>query len=109
MRSLRFVLSISAILALGMFPAGAGGEPFIVVASTTSTQNSGLFDHLLPRFLSETGIAVRIVEEAAAELKKVKGGDEFSILLEDLESTGALGSNTCDDVKICNKRGEPDI
>jgi tungstate transport system substrate-binding protein len=36
-------------------------DQFIVVQSTTSTQNSGLFDHLLPIFQDKTGIEVRVV------------------------------------------------
>jgi tungstate transport system substrate-binding protein len=36
-------------------------QPFIVVASTTSTEQSGLFKHLLPEFQKDTGIAVRVV------------------------------------------------
>lgn len=34
---------------------------FIIVASTTSTQNSGLFDYLLPKFQADTGLEVRVV------------------------------------------------
>ncbi len=33
----------------------------IVVASTTSTEQSGLFGHLLPAFIAKTGITVRVV------------------------------------------------
>ena len=40
-------------------PALAGGS--VTVQSTTSTANSGLYDHLLPRFEAETGIDVRVV------------------------------------------------
>jgi len=40
--------------------ARAEGE-FILVQSTTSTRNSGLFDHILPLFQSETGIEVQVV------------------------------------------------
>ncbi|MDZ7840115.1 MAG: substrate-binding domain-containing protein [Gammaproteobacteria bacterium] len=49
-----------AILALA---AGsiAAQDKYITVASTTSTENSGLFDELLPRFTGETGIEVRVV------------------------------------------------
>src|SRR6185295_18809674 len=36
-------------------------ERFITVASTTSTEQSGLFGHLLPIFEKETGIKVRVV------------------------------------------------
>jgi len=41
-------------------PAGAQ-EQFIVVASTTSTEQSGLFGHILPVFQKKTGIQVRVV------------------------------------------------
>ena len=36
-------------------------EKFITVSSTTSTEQSGLFKHLLPVFENKTGIAVRVV------------------------------------------------
>ena len=36
-------------------------DQFIVVASTTSTEQSGLFGHLLPQFKAATGIEVRVV------------------------------------------------
>src|SRR5215467_15410508 len=36
-------------------------EKSIVVASTTSTQDSGLYDHLLPLFTQKTGIAVKVL------------------------------------------------
>jgi tungstate transport system substrate-binding protein len=38
-----------------------GQEKFITVASTTSTEQSGLFPHLLPRFEQKTGIKVHVV------------------------------------------------
>jgi len=39
----------------------------ILVASTTSTQDSGLFDHLLPLFKSKTGIDVRVVAQGTGQ------------------------------------------
>ena len=42
------------------FPANAQ-QRFITVASTTSTEQSGLFKHLLPAFEKRTGIQVRVV------------------------------------------------
>ncbi|MCV6598128.1 MAG: substrate-binding domain-containing protein [Mangrovicoccus sp.] len=36
-------------------------RPYITVQSTSSTQNSGLFDHILPQFETESGIEVRVV------------------------------------------------
>ena len=41
--------------------AAVAQERFIVVASTTSTEQSGLFGHLLPLFEKRTGIKVRVV------------------------------------------------
>jgi len=47
-------------LLLAALPAGAQ-DKFIVVASTTSTENSGLFRYLLPIFQEKAGIQVRVV------------------------------------------------
>jgi tungstate transport system substrate-binding protein len=41
--------------------ASADAQRFITVASTTSTEQSGLFGHILPLFERETGIEVRVV------------------------------------------------
>ena len=49
-----------AVLALLALPAYAQ-EKFITVASTTSTEQSGLFRHLLPLFEKKTGVQVRVV------------------------------------------------
>jgi tungstate transport system substrate-binding protein len=52
-------LGLAGLLALAA-PAHAQGR-FIVMASTTSTEQSGLFPHLLPAFKAATGIDVRVV------------------------------------------------
>lgn len=49
-----------AVLAVALSPAWAA-ERFITVASTTSTEQSGLFKHMLPIFEKKTGIQVRVV------------------------------------------------
>jgi tungstate transport system substrate-binding protein len=49
-----------AVLAALAIPVHAQ-ERFITVASTTSTEQSGLFRHLLPEFQKKTGIQVRVV------------------------------------------------
>jgi len=41
--------------------AGQAQERFITVSSTTSTEQSGLFGHILPIFTRESGITVRVV------------------------------------------------
>ena len=47
--------------ALALWPAAHAQPKFITVASTTSTEQSGLFRHLLPVFEKKTGIQVRVV------------------------------------------------
>jgi tungstate transport system substrate-binding protein len=42
-------------------------ERSIVVASTTSTQDSGLFDHILPLFTTKNDIAVRVVAQGTGQ------------------------------------------
>ena len=47
-------------------PAAAGSR-FITVSSTTSTQDSGLFGHILPMFKAKTGIEVRVVSQGTGQ------------------------------------------
>ncbi len=53
-----FLFGLGAYFAL--LTSSVAGE-FITVQSTTSTQNSGLYDYLLPIFTGESGIDVRVV------------------------------------------------
>jgi len=53
----RFAGTLACLLAA----AALAQQPFIVVASTTSTEQSGLFPQLLPAFEKDTGINVRVV------------------------------------------------
>jgi tungstate transport system substrate-binding protein len=59
----KVVLGCIAALAVAICSTGyaTAQEKSIVVASTTSPQDSGLFDHLLPLFTMKTGIAVKVI------------------------------------------------
>lgn len=46
---------------LSLLAAPVWADPSILVQSTTSTANSGLYDHLLPQFTQATGIVVNVV------------------------------------------------
>ena len=59
----------AACLLLSM--AAAAQQPFITVASTTSTEESGLFGHLLPAFTKATGIEVRVVAVGTGQALKI--------------------------------------
>jgi tungstate transport system substrate-binding protein len=59
-------------------------HPFIVVASTTSTEQSGLFKHLLPQFRAASGIAVRVVAVGTGQaLDTGRRGDADVVLVHD--------------------------
>lgn len=74
MKSLSIALAV--ILSLLTGAARAADRPFITVASTTSTEQSGLFDHLLPAFTAQTGIAVRVVAVGTGQALEIgKRGD----------------------------------
>jgi tungstate transport system substrate-binding protein len=55
-----FIVTLLALLGMGAVPALAQ-QKFITVASTTSTEQSGLFKYLLPLFEQKTGIQVHVV------------------------------------------------
>ena len=62
---------LAALLAAALFAASGGGahaqSQAIVMASTTSLQDSGLLDVLLPKFTAETGISVRIIAQGTGQ------------------------------------------
>jgi len=70
--------ALGAALALG-HPAGAG--EFIIVQSTTSTQNSGLYDVLLPQFTVQSGIEVRVVAVGTGQAIKNARNCDGDVLL----------------------------
>lgn len=74
------VLSLS--LAFSLNGPAQAADQFIVLQSTTSTQISGLFDHLLPHFQKQTGIAVRVVAVGTGQaLKNAQNGDGDVLLV----------------------------
>jgi tungstate transport system substrate-binding protein len=68
-----FALAAGAALAQTAQPtapapqAPAASTRFITVSSTTSTTDSGLFNHLLPLFKAKTGIEVRVVSQGTGQ------------------------------------------
>ncbi len=81
--------ALATLLAAGPFAAGpARAEaPFITVASTTSTEQSGLFGHLLPAFTKATGIEVRVVAVGTGQaLKLGERGDADVLLVHDRQA-----------------------
>lgn len=56
-------------------------ERFITVASTTSTENSGLFGHMLPLFQQDSGIAVRVVAVGTGQAIELAQRGDADVLL----------------------------
>ncbi|MBC7908270.1 MAG: substrate-binding domain-containing protein [Rhodospirillaceae bacterium] len=74
---------LAAALVLAFAPARAE-DRFITIASTTSTEQSGLFNHLLPLFTQATGIGVRVVAVGTGQALKIgQQGDADALLVHD--------------------------
>ncbi|HEY8578369.1 MAG TPA: extracellular solute-binding protein [Beijerinckiaceae bacterium] len=74
MRTRRLALAM-AVCAAALAPALAQ-ERSIVVASTTSTQDSGLFGHILPLFEARSGVKVKVVAQGTGQaLETGRRGD----------------------------------
>jgi len=71
--------TFAAALALGavaLATPALAQDKSIVVASTTSTQDSGLFNHILPLFKAKTGIDVKVIAQGTGQaLDTGKRGD----------------------------------
>jgi tungstate transport system substrate-binding protein len=78
------VLAGFLLLAAGV--PGRAGET-IVLASTTSVENSGLLAHILPKFTEETGVTVRVLAQGTGQaLATAARGDADLVLVHDPEA-----------------------
>ena len=80
MRLANFAFAL--FLGLSVWSASAADDRFLTLASTTSTENSGLFEFLLPQFKAATGIAVRVVAVGTGQaLRLGRNGDADALLV----------------------------
>lgn len=74
----------AGFLAIATVLPAAAQERFITLASTTSTEQSGLFAHILPLFKQQTGIEVRVVAVGTGQsLAIARRGDADALLVHD--------------------------
>lgn len=74
----------AAALSLAALTASWAQQTTIVMASTTSTQQSGLFPHLLPAFTQATGIGVKVVAVGTGQaIDMAKRGDADVLFVHD--------------------------
>src|SRR5205085_12625269 len=72
------------VASLVFFSSAFAQERSITVASTTSTEQSGLFGYLLPRFTAATGIAVKVVAVGTGQALDIgRRGDADVVLVHD--------------------------
>lgn len=76
-------LVLAGITTMGL-AFSACADDYITLASTTSTENSGLFDSILPKFEKATGIEVRVVAVGTGQAFEIaRRGDADSLLVHD--------------------------
>jgi tungstate transport system substrate-binding protein len=78
----------AALLAFGLFmgsgPAASQAQKSILVSSTTSTEQSGLFGHILPVFTNKTGITVKVVAVGTGQALDIgRRGDADVVFVHD--------------------------
>ena len=77
--TLAFIALVGAVTFSGR---AVSQERSLVVASTTSAQDSGLFDYLLPIFKQKTGIAVKIIAVGTGQALEIgRQGDADVVLV----------------------------
>lgn len=88
-RILASVLALAMVLSMTAILAGCGGEEeaadegngTIILATTTSTKDSGLLDEILPVFEEESGYTVDVVSVGSGEAMTMGENGEADVLL----------------------------
>lgn len=76
----KFLFSLSVLLVLSML-VGCSSGGSIILSTTTSTQDSGLLDYLLPEFTKDTGIEVKVVAVGTGKALQMGRDGEADVLL----------------------------
>lgn len=80
-RYVSFAIALS-LLTAAFATAASAQDKSIVVASTTSTQDSGLFGYILPLFKAKTGIDVKVIAQGTGQaLDTARRGDADVVLV----------------------------
>ena len=78
---LRVVCLLSCLIGLFAMNSSFATNRFITLASTTSTENSGLFEYLLPVFTKESGVEVRVVAVGTGKAIRMAQSGDADVLL----------------------------
>jgi tungstate transport system substrate-binding protein len=78
---LRHIIKFFLISSIAYFPIESSADTrFIMLASTTSTANSGLFDKILPIFEKKSGIEVRVVAVGTGQALRIAENGDADVL-----------------------------
>ncbi len=78
----RVFLGLAAAVAVAAAQAPrAQAKPSIILATTTSTQDSGLLDVLVPRFEQQSGIAVKVIAVGTGAALRMAGSGNADVVL----------------------------
>jgi tungstate transport system substrate-binding protein len=81
---LRITAAIAALMFMACTRVAVAADRFITMASTTSTEQSGLFRHLLPLYEKKTGVQVRVVALGTGQALDVgRRGDADVVFVHD--------------------------
>ena len=84
MRRWALSLGLATVLGLALDLPARAQAPSIVMASTTSTEQSGLFPHLLPAFKQASGIDIKVVALGTGQaLDMARRGDADVVFVHD--------------------------
>lgn len=72
---------VAATAAAPIAASVAAADRFIVLGSTTTTENSGLLDHLTPKFEAATGIEARVVVAGTGKILKLAENGDIDVSL----------------------------
>ncbi|MBF8221218.1 ABC transporter substrate-binding protein [Halomonas sp. 328] len=82
---------LAALALMGVALDAQASEPYLTLASTTSTEQSGLFAELLPAFQAATGIRVRVVAVGTGQAFEIaRRGDADALLVHDAQAEEAF-------------------
>ncbi len=85
------ILSLAATLASAFLSAAPPAQPAVILATTTSTQDSGLLDELIPLFEKQTGYAVKTIAVGSGQaIAMGKRGEADVLLVHSPEAEKAL-------------------
>jgi tungstate transport system substrate-binding protein len=89
MKRREFVRVLAAVVLFMGLSHSSAQDKYIVVASTTSTEQSGLFSHLLPAFERDSGIKVRVVAVGTGQALDIgRRGDADVVFVHDRAAEG---------------------